>query len=170
MPRPLMVSTIKRHPFHISHLFWNVKWNLPQLNFNFSTLITSKIGKDCCEMWNRNETCRTTSLMNSGHRSKLKVVLALYCLSHWTVEFYQKGFFLILYGYLTPMQTSGCHPWCQLFINETALNECFLCNANLLQSHCEILCLKFPTKSRAGIQVMHENPTIFGEYKLVLNP
>ena len=75
-PRPLMVITLKLHPFHISHLFLNVKWNLPPLNFDFSTLLPSKIGKNCCEMWNRNEACLTTLTMKSGPRSKLKAVLA----------------------------------------------------------------------------------------------
>ena len=39
MPHPLMVITLKLYPFHISHLFLNVKWNLPHLNLNFSTLL-----------------------------------------------------------------------------------------------------------------------------------
>ena len=73
MPRPLMVITLKLHPFHISHLFLNVKWNLPHLNFDFSTLLPSKIVVKCeIEM----RPAPPPSLMNSGHRSKLKVVLA----------------------------------------------------------------------------------------------
>ena len=47
MPRPLLVITLKLH-----HLFLNVKRHLPHLNFDFSTHITSKIGRNCCEMWN----------------------------------------------------------------------------------------------------------------------
>ena len=70
--------TVHVHPFQISHLFLNLKWILPHLNYYFSKLIPSKIGKNCCEMWNRNEACPTTSPMNSGNRSNLKVVLALY--------------------------------------------------------------------------------------------
>ena len=76
MPRPLMVITLNLHPFHISHLFLNVKWNLPHPIFEFSTLKPSKIGKNGCEMRERNETCPTTLSMKRGHRSKLKVVLA----------------------------------------------------------------------------------------------
>ena len=37
-----------------------------------------KICKNGCEMWNRNEICPTTLSMKSGHRFKLKVVLALH--------------------------------------------------------------------------------------------
>ena len=60
MPRPLIVITLKFHPFHISHLFSNVKWNLPHLNFDISILLLpSKISRNCCEMWNRNEACPT---------------------------------------------------------------------------------------------------------------
>ena len=73
-----MVITLQLHPFHISHLFLNAKWNLTHLNFVFLTLIPYKIGKTLCETWNRNEACPTTLPMKSGHRSKLKVVLALY--------------------------------------------------------------------------------------------
>ena len=55
-PSPLIVITLKLHPFHISHLFLNVKLNLPYLDFDFSTLMPSK---NCCGMWNRNEACPT---------------------------------------------------------------------------------------------------------------
>ena len=39
MPRPLVVSTLKIHPFHISHLFLNMKLSLLHLNFEFTTRI-----------------------------------------------------------------------------------------------------------------------------------
>ena len=42
MPRPPMVITLKLHPFHISHLFLNVKWHLPHLNFDFQHLYPMK--------------------------------------------------------------------------------------------------------------------------------
>ena len=76
MPRPLMVITFRLHPFNISHLFLNVKRHLPHLNFDFSTHIPSKIGRNCCEIEMRPAPLQ--SLMNSGHRSKLKIVLALW--------------------------------------------------------------------------------------------
>ena len=50
MPRPLMVIILKLNPFHISYLFLNVKLNLPHLDFDFSTLLPSKIGRNPCEM------------------------------------------------------------------------------------------------------------------------
>ena len=34
--------------------------------------------RQICEMGNGNEACLTTTSMKSGHRSKLKIVLALY--------------------------------------------------------------------------------------------
>ena len=46
---PLKVITRKLLPFYTSLLF-NVKWDIPHLNFDFSTLIPTKIGKNCCEM------------------------------------------------------------------------------------------------------------------------
>ena len=46
MPHPLMVITLKLHKYHISHLFLIVKRNLPHFNFDFLTLIPSKIGKN----------------------------------------------------------------------------------------------------------------------------
>ena len=36
----------------------------------------SEIGKNCCEMWIRNEACPNKLLKKSGDRSKPKVVLA----------------------------------------------------------------------------------------------
>ena len=46
-PRPLMVGliTLNLHPFHISHLFLNVKWNLPALNFDFQHFYPLKEAK-----------------------------------------------------------------------------------------------------------------------------
>ena len=78
MPRPLMVITLKLHPFHISHLFLNVKWNLPHLNFDFSTLLYSlKLAEIVVECEIEMRPAPPPSLMNSGHSwSKLKVVLA----------------------------------------------------------------------------------------------
>ena len=43
MPRPFMVITQKLHPFHISHLFLNLKWNLPHLNFVFQRFYPLKL-------------------------------------------------------------------------------------------------------------------------------
>ena len=77
MSCPLMVITQKLYPFHISHLLLIVEWNLPHLNFDFSTLIPSKTSKKYCEIWDRNEACPTRLPMKCGHRSKLKVVQAL---------------------------------------------------------------------------------------------
>ena len=68
VPRPLMVITLKLHSFHISH-FFKCELNLPHLNFEFSTLIPSKIGLNFCEMLIGNEAYPTTSSMKSGHRS-----------------------------------------------------------------------------------------------------
>ena len=41
---------------HFSSIL-NVTWHLPHLNSDFSTLIPSKQGKYCCEMWIGNEAC-----------------------------------------------------------------------------------------------------------------
>ena len=86
MPRPLIVITLILHPFHISHLFSNVKWNLPHLNFDFSILLLpSKISRNCCEMWNRNEAWPTPF----SHKFRTQIdpncaVLALAYRCFWT--------------------------------------------------------------------------------------
>ena len=83
-PWNLVVVTLKLHPFHIYHLFSNVKWRLPYLNFDFyHTYPLKEIDKHCCEMWNRNEACPTTLFMKSGHGFKLKVVRALTYMISW---------------------------------------------------------------------------------------
>ena len=60
------------------YFYFYVKWNLAHLNFDFSTLTPTKIGKNSREMLNRNEAWPTTLPMKSGHISKLKVVMVLF--------------------------------------------------------------------------------------------
>ena len=72
MPRPLMVIKLKLHPFHISHLFLNVIWNLI-----FQHLYPLKLAEIVVKCEIEMRPAPPPSLMNSGHRSKLKVVLAL---------------------------------------------------------------------------------------------
>ena len=50
--------------------------NLPHLNFDFSTLLPSKIAKIFVKCEIEMRPAPPPSLINSGHRSKLKVVLA----------------------------------------------------------------------------------------------
>ena len=62
-------------------LWLQFKFSLFSLMVNLlisSSMIHSKISKNCCEMRNKNEACPTTLPMKSGHRSKLKDLLALY--------------------------------------------------------------------------------------------
>ena len=50
MPHPLRVFTLNLPPFHISLLFLKCEMTWPYLNFDFSLLIPTTIGKNCCEM------------------------------------------------------------------------------------------------------------------------
>ena len=74
MPCPLMVIKLTLHPFRISHLFLNVKWNLPHLKFDFSTL-PSSIGRNCrelkCEIEMRPAPPHLSWLLDTDLNSKL---------------------------------------------------------------------------------------------------
>ena len=73
---PWMVITLKLHSFHLI-IYFEMLNHLPHLNFDFSTLYyynyTLKNSQKL--FWNKNEACPTTPSMESGHKSKLKIVL-----------------------------------------------------------------------------------------------